>query len=85
MSSVDNEFLMEMMDFNDEVEMCEDLASLQIIREANESGLSNLFEEFERYFSEGYTDIAANRLTKCKFLLQTRERIDQREDFLTVL
>ena len=84
-TNIENEFLMEMMDFNDEVELCEDLPSLQIIRETNEAGLTALFSEFEQFFADGQMEIAANRLTKCKFLLQTRDRIDQREEFLTVL
>ena len=80
---MDTEFLSDMMEFNDEVEMCGDRETLLQIREHNEDALAELYIQFDQHFKNGELQTAAERLAKCKFLLQNRERIDKHDEMLT--
>jgi len=75
--TMDMEFLSDMMDFNDQVEMCEDSAILLELRQLNEDAIAVLYTQFEEHFNDNDLKTAAERLSKVKFLLQTRDRIDQ--------
>ena len=79
--TMDMEFLSDMMEFNDEIEMCEDLHRLDQIRDLNEKAIALLFKQFNDLFNEGELKTAAECLAKCKFLMQTRERIEQQREF----
>lgn len=80
--TMDMEFLSDMMDVNDEVEMCEDRETLSRLKEVNEAAIAELYVQFEEHFNANELKTAAERLAKVKFLLQTRDRIDQQAEFI---
>jgi len=81
-STMDMEFLSDMMDVNDQVEMCEDRETLEELRRINEAAIAELYVQFEQHFNDKELKTAAERLSKVKFLLQNRERIEQQAEFI---
>ena len=80
--TMDMEFLSDMMDVNDQVEMCEDQETLEELRKINEAAIAELYVQFEQHFIGQELKTAAERLAKVKFLLQTRDRIEQQAEFI---
>ena len=80
---VDVHFLSDMMDFNDEIEMCEELDTLHRLQAHNEDAIKELYLQFQHHFQAGELQTATELLAKCKFLLQTRDRIDKHAEMLT--
>lgn len=80
--TMDMEFLSDMMDINDHVELCEDLETLNLLIAQNEEAITELYAQFEYHFNHKEHKTAAERLAKVKFLLQTRDRIEQQSEIL---
>ena len=80
--TMDMEFLSDMMEINDEVEMCEDSETLCRLKEVNEAAIAELYVQFEEHFNASELKTAAERLAKVKFLLQTRDRIEQQGELI---
>jgi len=73
-------FLGDIIDFNDELESCEDFTHLRQFKIQNEEGIIKLFELFEESLAEGDLDNAMECLMKTNFLRQNRARLDEKVD-----
>lgn len=71
-------FLSDIMDFNDELESCEDFEHLRKFKIQNEEGILIMFELFEKHLEEGNLDEALECLMKTNFLRQNRVRLDEK-------
>jgi len=76
----DLSFLGDIIDFNDELESCEDFTHLRQFKIQNEEGIIKLFELFEESLAEGDLDNAMECLMKTNFLRQNRARLDEKVD-----
>lgn len=71
-------FLSDIMDFNDELETCEDYEHLRKFKIQNEEGILIMFELFEQNLESGNLDEALECLLKLNFLRQNRVRLDEK-------
>ncbi|KAL5258032.1 hypothetical protein ACHWQZ_G012847 [Mnemiopsis leidyi] len=69
--TMDMEFLSDMMDVNDEVEMCEDRETLSRLKEVNEAAIAELYVQFEEHFNANELKTAAERLAKIKYFISS--------------